>query len=297
MNCFDCPLMCGADRENGETGACGVGRLSCAARAARHYYEEPPVSGTRGSGAIFFTGCNMRCVFCQNLDISTAGAEGEGEAKPLDEGELADIMLRLQELGSHNINLVTPTPHVKLIERAVPLARAHGLSIPIVYNTNGYERVETLKRLEGIVDVYLPDLKYVSGRLALRYSGREDYFDFAAPAVMEMHRQVGGLVTDEDGIAMKGLIIRHLVLPCAVDETRRVLDFIRDNFPIDTFISLMSQYTPIPGMKRPLDRRLTRAEYDRAVDHAIALGFTNLFIQKLSSADGSFTPEFDGFFE
>ena len=289
--------MCGADRSGGETGVCGVGRRSFVARAARHYYEEPPISGTRGSGAIFFTGCNMRCVFCQNHTISREGGDADRSAISIDEYELAGVMLRLEELEAHNINLVTPTPHIKLIERAIPLARARGLTLPIVYNTNGYERAETLKRLEGLIDVYLPDLKYVSPWLAERYSQRADYFKFASEAIEEMQRQVGVLQTDDEGIAKKGLIIRHLVLPCAVDETRRVLDHIAAKFPKDTYISLMSQYTPIPGMKKPLDRRLTRAEYKRAVEYALYLGFENVFVQKLSSAESGFTPEFDGYFE
>lgn len=295
--CYECPLMCGAERENGEYGVCGVGRRSFAARAARHFYEEPPISGTRGSGAIFFTGCNMRCVFCQNFDISRDGEDVGGLARELDASALADIMLRMQELGAHNVNFVTPTPHIKLIEAAVPLARDRGLVIPTVYNTNGYERSETIRRLEGLIDVYLPDLKYVSDGIAERYSGRADYFDFAREALLEMQRQVGVLELDGEGTAQKGMIIRHLVLPCAVDETRRVLDQIKSDFPIETYISLMSQYTPIPGMKKPLDRRLTKAEYDRAVDHALSLGFENVFIQKLSSAESAYTPEFNGYFE
>jgi len=289
--------MCGADRAAGEQGACGAGGISFVARAARHYYEEPPVSGTNGSGAVFFTGCNMRCVFCQNIDISTAGQSGVPGSFPVTADALADIMLRLQKLGSHNINLVTPTPHIDLLTEAIPLAKSRGLTIPIVYNTNGYERAESLKRLEGLVDVYLPDFKYVSPRLAQKFSGREDYFTFAAPAVCEMQRQVGTLVCDESGVAVRGLIVRHLVLPAAVDETRRVLSYLHDTLPEDTYISLMSQYTPIPGMQKPLDRRLTRAEYKRAVDYALSLGFTNLFIQKLSSASLDFTPEFNGFVE
>lgn len=297
MNCYDCPIMCGADRKNGEAGVCGVGRYSYIARAARHYYEEPPISGTRGSGAIFFMGCNMRCVFCQNIDISTVGVGEEIGAESAEASELADIMLRFEELGAHNVNLVTPTPHLKLVEAAIPLARSRGLTLPIVFNTNGYERVESIRRLEGLVDIYLPDLKYVSPKLAERYSGRADYFEFASKAIEEMHRQVGTLSLDDEGIAQKGLIIHHLVLPCAVDETRRVLDHIASDFPKETYVSLMSQYTPIPGMKRPLDRRITAAEYRRAVDHAIALGLTNVFIQKRESADSAFTPEFNGYFE
>ncbi|MBO6060985.1 MAG: radical SAM protein, partial [Clostridia bacterium] len=189
------------------------------------------------------------------------------------------------------------TPHIRLIARAVPLAREEGLTVPIVYNTNGYEKAESLRLLEGLVDIYLPDLKYVSSFLAERYSGREDYFEFAAPALEEMYRQVGTLQLDEEGIAKRGLIVRHLVLPRAVDETRRVLDHIAASLPLETYISLMSQYTPIPGMQSPLDRRLTRAEYRRAVEYCISLGFTNVFIQRLSRAESDYTPDFDGFFE
>lgn len=296
-NCFDCPIACGADRENNETGVCGVGGRSFVCRAARHYYEEPPISGSRGSGAIFFAGCNMRCVFCQNKDISRSGGEDMEGARAEDAEGLASIMLRLEELGSHNINLVTPTPHIKLIEKAIPAARARGLDIPIVFNTNGYERAETIKRLEGLIDIYLPDLKYVSAKLAERYSGRADYFDFASEAILEMHRQTGLLKTDENGIAVSGTIIRHLVLPCAVDETRRVLDFIAGSVSKEACVSLMSQYTPIEGMKRPLNRRLTRGEYKRAVEYAINIGLSNVFTQKLTSASLDFTPEFNGFFE
>ena len=294
-NCFECPVMCGADRENGDQGACFGGRLPFVVRAARHYYEEPPISGTRGSGAIFFTGCNMRCVFCQNSDISRAGETAF--SVPADENKLLDMMKRLRDLGAHNVNLVTPTPHTRVIERALKLAKAENLGIPAVWNSNAYERVETLKRFEGLVDIYLPDMKYVSPVLAERYSGRADYFDFASKAVEEMFRQVGLLETDEEGIAKKGLIVRHLVLPCAVDETRRVLDFLSEALPKEVNISLMSQYTPVAGMKKPLDRRLTKGEYERAVDYALSLGFSNLFIQKRSSAESSFTPEFNGFFE
>ena len=238
----------------------------------------------------------MRCVFCQNYDISNAGGCTEG-AIPADAEELARLMLRMQELGAHNVNLVTPTPHIDLIAGAIPRAREMGLAVPIVWNTNGYERAETLERLEGLIDIYLPDLKYVSPRLAEKYSGRADYFDFASEALREMHRQVGALVCDEEGVAVRGLIIRHLVLPAAVDETRRVLDHIAAEFPLDTYISLMSQYTPMRELPKPLDRRLTRGEYRRAVDYAVSLGFTNVFIQKLSSASSEFTPDFNGYFE
>ena len=306
--CMLCPLECGTNRAE-EPGACGVGGFSsdllggrnaayCAsvARCARHYFEEPPISGTHGSGAVFFSGCNMACVFCQNHKISQC-VSGEQSGRIVDDAQLAGAMLRLQELGAHNINLVTPSPHTLLIIKAIEKARVLGLSIPIVYNTNAYEKVEALRLLDGLVDVYLPDLKYVSAVASRKYSGRADYFDFASKAVLEMHRQCGVLETREDGIARKGLIIRHLVLPGSVDEARGVLDWIAANLPIETHISLMSQYTPFGELPAPLNRRLLKREYARALDHALDLGFVNIFTQKLSSASSEFTPDFNGFFE
>lgn len=299
-----CPLSCGADRAV-ERGVCGVGGFSkselgdrepyfCAhiARAARHFYEEPPISGTRGSGAIFFSGCNMACIFCQNHDISQSI-----KGRVCDASELADIMLRLEKLGSHNINLVTPSPHTEIIKKALIRAKQAGLGIPIVYNTNSYEKVETLKILEGLIDIYLPDLKYKSSVAARKYSARADYFPVASKAILEMQRQCGVLQTDENGIALRGLIVRHLVLPGSVDEARGVLDWIGENLPIETHISLMSQYTPFGALPKPLDRRLLKREYDRALDHALSLGFSNIYTQKLSSASSSFTPVFNGYFE
>ncbi len=301
-HCTICPIACGVDRAEC-AGVCGVGgtmgigernpyETAFVARAARHYFEEPSISGTKGSGAIFFSGCNMACIFCQNIEIS-ASITG----KPVDAEELSDIMVHLQQLGSHNINLVTPSPHTLLLLRAIPMARQKGLSIPIVYNTNAYERIETLRQLEGLIDIYLPDLKYRNGYTAKKYSGREDYFDFASKAVLEMQRQCGTLVTDSQGIASRGIIVRHLVLPGSLDETRAVLDFLAENLPLDTHISLMSQYTPISNLKPPLNRRLLRREYARALDYAVDLGFTNLLVQELASASSSFTPDFNCVFE
>ncbi len=302
--CRLCPLECGANRRL-ERGKCGVGgfqsgelggrnALLCArvARCARHYYEEPPISGTRGSGAVFFSGCNMTCVFCQNHDISQSE-----KGRLLGPDELCEAMLRLQELGAHNVNLVTPSPHTLLIIKAIKKARLCGLQIPIVYNTNAYEKVETLKLLEGLVDIYLPDLKYRSEIPAAKYSGRADYFEIASRAVLEMQRQCGVLETDENGIARRGLIVRHLVLPGSVDQARGVLDWLSENLPIETHISLMSQYTPFCDPPPPLNRRLLRREYKRALEHALSLGFTNIYAQELSSASSDFTPDFSGYFE
>ena len=302
--CTLCPIECHADRSK-TCGACGVGGFDAqelcganpnetarVARAARHYFEEPSISGKNGSGAIFFSGCNLRCVFCQNMDISS-----RQKGRLADSASLAEMMLRLEQLGSHNINLVTPSVHIELLKKAIPLARRQGLSIPIVYNTNAYEKAETLRSIEGLVDIYLPDLKYVSGEAAKKYSGRADYFKFASDSVLEMQRQCGVLTVDENGIAKKGVLVRHLVLPGSVDEARGVLDFIHDNMPIETHISIMSQYTPMFELPAPLNRRVQKREYKRAVEYAIALGFQNLWIQELSSAESTFTPEFNDFFE
>lgn len=277
-----------------QAGRCGVGGVSYVARAALHMYEEPCISGTRGSGAIFFSGCNLQCVFCQNYMISR-----KSSGKPMDPELLSKIMLRLEALGAHNINLVTPTPHLELLIKSIPQARSAGLSIPVVYNTNAYERVESLKRLEGLIDIYLPDLKYVSKRVSAKYSGAENYFEYASKAVIEMYRQCGDLKTDRNGIAKKGIIIRHLVLPGSVDEARLVLNFIAKEIGRSTHVSLMSQYVPMGGaLDMPvINRALKKSEYNRAVEHCVAIGLDNTLIQEMSSANCKYTPDFNIFFE
>ena len=287
--CMQCPRRCGADRSR-ENGLCGAPATPHVARAALHMWEEPCLSGTRGAGTIFFCGCNLDCLFCQNYEISH-GAIGSR----LDAGELADLMLCLQGMGAHNIDLVTPTPHLHVLLPALEKAKAAGLTIPVVYNTNGYELVESLRSLEGLVDIYLPDLKYISAVAAQKYSGAADYFQYAAPAILEMQRQCGVLQLDEEGIARRGLIVRHLVLPGSVDEARGALDFIAANLPKDTRISLMSQYVPCHrAVTPPLNRRLTRREYQRAVDYCLSLGLTQVFVQEMEAADAAYTPLFDG---
>lgn len=287
--CRLCPRNCGADRSI-RAGMCGCTALPRVARAALHFWEEPYISGTRGSGAIFFSGCNLDCVFCQNREISHIATDRGGE---YDARGLAGIMLALEAEGAHNINLVTPAPHVETLIPAIELAKRGGLSAPIVYNTNAYEKVETLKRLDGLIDIYLPDVKYVSGAASERYSGAVDYFEYARPAVLEMFSQAGTLTLDDEGIAVSGLAIRHLVLPCGVGEARSVLSFIADELPQDTYVSLMSQYVPMYGAKPPIDRRLLRREYDRAVDCCIRLGLKNVYLQEAGSASKDFVPPFD----
>lgn len=254
-----------------------------------HPWEEPCISGKHGTGAIFFCGCNLHCVFCQNHAINHTMT-----GRQMDAALLAETMLALQAQGAHTIDLVTPTPHVDVILPAITKARKEGLRIPVAYNTNGYETRETLDRLDGFIDIYLPDLKYVTADTAKRYSDCGDYFSFAAPAIQAMYAQVGELTIDENGIAQRGLLIRHLVLPGAVSETRRVLEYIAATFPLTTHLSLMGQYVPMHNARlyRPLDRRLLRREYERAVAHCISLGFSNVYIQGLDSANASYTPLF-----
>ena len=290
VGCMLCPRKCGADRIT-HMGACNAPILPYIAKASLHMWEEPFISGKRGSGTIFFCGCNMKCVFCQNYDIST-GIVG----KQYDAQGIADIMLRLQDKGAHNINLVSPTPFVPVIMDAVMLARKQRLSLPIVYNTNAYETVETLKKLDGLVDIYLPDLKYTDSVISKKYSGTEDYFEYAALAINEMYRQCGMLILDGEGMAKKGIAIRHLVLPGSVDETRRVLDYISGHFPKDISLSLMSQYVPFYRAAEypPLDRPLLKKEYKRAIEYGFSLGLTNILTQQMSSATAEYTPVFDG---
>ena len=287
MGCNICPRTCKIDRTAAK-GFCGCSSVVRVARAALHFDEEPSISGTRGSGTIFFSGCNLKCIFCQNM-VLTDGTLGEVFSVP----RLAEAMLKLQSLGAHNINLVTPTPHRDAITEALRLAKTSGLTVPVVYNTNAYETVETIRAYEGLVDIYLPDLKYVDPRLSLKFSRASDYFETAIEAIAEMIRQVGFMETDENGIALKGVRIRHLVLPGCVFDTRNVLNAIKERFGADCPISLMSQFTPIPECTvKPLDRALTPREYESALDFCISLGFTNVFTQELTSVGRSFTPPF-----
>ncbi len=285
--CNCCPRRCNIDRAQ-RTGFCCADDIPRVARAALHHWEEPMFSGTRGSGAVFFSGCALRCIFCQNMDIS---AHQKGEL--CDKAKLIDLFLSLQEQGAHNINLVTPTPHIMAIKSALTEAKKSGLTIPILYNTSGYETAEALRSLEGLIDIYLPDLKYVTPEVSLAFSGAADYFQFAGPAILEMQRQAGILQIDDEGIATRGLLIRHLVLPGCIDETRRVLDFVANHFPKETYLSLMRQYTPAsPHLKAPLNRPLTAREYERAADYCLQIGFPNVLLQEASAATSAYTPPF-----
>lgn len=275
--CRLCPHECGVDRTRGEKGKCRLGTQAIVASAAPHFGEEPAISGTHGSGTIFFSSCNLACVFCQNSDISHS-TRGERFTP----NDLAGIMLRLQGLGCHNINFVTPTHVTHAIVEAVAAAAARGLAIPLVYNCGGYESVETLQLLDGIVDIYMPDLKYSSNEEALRYSGARGYWDRASEALTEMHRQVGDLRMDERGLAFRGLLIRHLVMPGDLAGSQRAFDFIAREISPNSYVNVMDQYRPcyrareIPELSRPI----TRAEYREAVNQAqragLARGFPDL---------------------
>lgn len=287
MRCFQCPRRCGVDRSKA-IGLCRCGDLPRIAKAALHFYEEPCISGQNGSGAVFFSGCNLDCIFCQNepLKSGTVGVPANAE-------QLAEQFLLLQKQNAENINLVTPSPHTAVIREAIILARKAGLSIPIVYNTSAYELPETLRILEGLVDIYLPDFKYVSDELAVRFSHAPRYCAVAEAAIGEMYRQVGSLVCDQRGMAQKGILLRHLVLPGCIDDTRRVLDRINAILPPETHLSLMRQYVPYrDDLPFPLNRRVTNREYARAVRHCIDIGFQNVLIQSSDAADTIYTPVF-----
>lgn len=280
--CRLCPRECRVDRLKGETGFCGAGAEAKVAAVSLHHGEEPPISGMRGSGTVFFSHCNMRCFFCQNYPISQLG---NGREMTIE--EVGERLLRLQRKRVHNVNFVTPTPHAPHLIGSVSYARNKGLTIPVVYNTSGYDSLECLALLEGTVDIYLPDMKYRSGGLSERGSATPDYPAHNDLAVAEMLRQVGPLAIGDDGIAVRGVLIRHLVLPGRVGETKRVLSHIRNAFGPDIPLSLMGQYFPAykapslmgrsPGS--PFARKLSPIEYDRAIAHALELGLENTFIQ------------------
>ncbi len=257
------------------------------ARAARHDWEEPCISGTNGSGTVFFSGCSLGCVFCQNKEISS-----DGFGKEISDERLMQIFDELIRQGVHNINLVNPTHYA---ERLSKVLKEYKSKVPIVYNSGGYEKVETLKKLEGLIDIYLPDLKYISPDRGKKYSLAENYFDFAAPAIKEMIRQTGSPIIDENGIMKKGTIIRHLILPKNTNQSVQIIKWLNENVSHDTYISLMAQYTPvIHNEKYPeLNRGITEREYEKVLDALENSGFYNCFVQELGSAGESFIPKFD----
>lgn len=294
--CQLCPRTCQVSREAGQAGVCGVTSQLKVARAALHFWEETCISGTKGSGAVFFSGCAMHCVFCQNREIAQ-GVSG----KEISPERLAEIFLELQEQGANNINLVTPGQYVPHIVWAVERARNQGMKLPIVYNTSSYEKVDTLKQLEGIVDVYLPDFKYWSSELAQKYSKAPDYPEVAKAAIAEMVRQQPKMkfVYDKEqdvDLVKKGVIVRQLLLPGQLNDAKQIIKYLHDTYGENIYLSLMSQYTPLAHVEKypELNRKVDRRTYDKYVDYAIEIGVENGYIQEEDVAEESFIPAFDG---
>lgn len=289
-NCLLCPRKCGINRSTGQTGVCGVSSEIKVARAALHYWEEPCISGKRGSGAVFFSGCSLHCVFCQNREISDGKA-----GKVISKERLSDIFMELAGKGANNINLVTPGQYIPDIVWAVNDAKSRGMKLPIIYNTSGYENVTELKLLEGIVDVYLPDFKYMDSTLSARYSRAKDYPSVAKQALSEMVRQQPDVVIDDaTGLIQKGVIVRQLLLPGHVNDAKAVLKYLYDTYHDHVYISMMSQFTPIALKDYPeINRTVTKREYERLVNYALEIGITNAFIQEGDVAKDSFIPAFD----
>lgn len=287
--CRLCPRMCGVNRSNGEIGFCGAGADVKIARAALHFWEEPCISGKNGSGTVFFSCCNMKCIYCQNYGIST-----RNNGWFVSEKELADTFLTLQNQGANNINLVTPTHFVPQIISALDVAKKRGLKLPVVYNCGGYENPETIKLLSGYVDIYMPDMKYFSDKYAVEYSAAPNYFETAKNAIDEMFRQVGEPIFDKKSIMQRGVIVRHMMLPGLLFDTKKIIDYLYDTYKDSIYISLMSQYTPMPNVKGhpKLGSRLNEKHYDAMVEYCAEKGIKNAYIQDGSSATESFIPEF-----
>mgnify|MGYP003291395065 CR=1 FL=1 len=288
-SCELCPRKCHVNRNKGEKGFCAAGTKVKIARAALHMWEEPCISGENGSGTVFFSGCNMKCAYCQNYVIST-----ECKGNWITEKELAERFLSLQKQGANNINLVTPTHYVPQIIASLDIAKSKGLNIPVIYNSGGYESVETIKLLRGYIDVYMPDFKYFSDKYAIEYSCAPNYFDVASNAIEEMFQQVGVNFFDSSGIISKGVIVRHMMLPGLLFETKKILDYLHLSYGDDIYISLMSQYTPMPNVREhpKLSKRINESHYQAMVDYCIDCGIKNIFVQETASAVQDFIPNF-----
>lgn len=287
--CTICPHNCGINRTNNQIGRCKSKDTVKIALYSTHNFEEPCISGKKGSGTVFFSNCNMNCVFCQNYEISQ-----QGKGKEISIEELAEIFIKQQEKNVKNINLVTPTSYVPQIIEAIKIARNKGLKLPIVYNTNGYEKVETLKMLEGYVDIYLPDFKYSDNELGKRLSKVDNYFEIATKALKEMYRQTGKAVFNENGIMQKGMIIRHLVLPNHILNSRRVLKWINENMH-EVYVSVMAQYFPTYKAKdiEDINRKLTKEEYEQIENYLYRLDLENGYIQELGEHEEEYVPKWD----
>ncbi len=292
--CMLCPRNCGANRMFGEKGVCGQTNELKVARAALHFWEEPCISGKEGSGAVFFSGCSLHCVFCQNQEIANGTA-----GKNISIERLSEIFLELQEQGANNINLVTPGHFVPQIIGALDSAKKQGMHLPVVYNTSSYESLNTIKMLDGLVDIYLPDFKYMDEALALKYSHAKDYPQVAKQVIHEMVRQTGlpeFFDDEEEGLMRKGTIVRHLTLPGCMEDSKRIIRYLYETYKDAIYISIMNQFTPLSHLKNypELNRKITEEEYEELVDYAIELGVENGFIQEGETAEESFIPAFDG---
>ncbi len=287
--CELCPRACGINRYETQ-GFCGANDKIKIARASLHFWEEPCISGESGSGTIFFSYCNLKCIYCQNYDIST-----NNYGKEITIQRLSEIMLELQEKRANNINLVTPTHYVPQIIDAIRLAQNKGLNIPIVYNTSGYEKKETIKMLNGYVDIYLTDMKYYDDKYAIEYSKAKDYFKYASDSLNEMYNQVGNPMFDEHGIMKKGIIVRHLILPGLVNDSKKIIHYLYNTYKDNIFISIMNQYTALENVRnhKILNRTITKKEYDEVIDYAISIGIENAFIQEGETQKESFIPKFN----
>lgn len=289
-SCNICPHKCGVNRLNGIKGRCKCDNKIKIALASVHNYEEPCISGKNGSGTVFFSNCNLNCIYCQNYEISQLG-----KGKEITIEHLAQIFIKQQEKNVNNINLVTPTMYVPQIIEAIRIARKKGLNIPIIYNSNGYENVETIKKLNGYIDIYLPDLKYYSNEIAKKYSKIDNYFETAISAIKEMQKQVGNPIFNEEGIIQKGVIIRHLILPHHLLNTKNILKYVKENFDENTYISIMAQYFPTYKAKEDklINRKLTKKEYKEIENYLYLLNLKNGYIQELGEHEEEYVPNFD----
>lgn len=289
-SCNICPHKCGVNRSNGIKGRCKCDNKIKIALASVHNYEEPCISGKNGSGTVFFSNCNLNCIYCQNYEISQLG-----KGKEITIEHLAQIFIKQQEKNVNNINLVTPTMYVPQIIEAIKIARKKGFNIPIIYNSNGYENVETIKKLNGYIDIYLPDLKYYSNEIAKKYSKIDNYFETAISAIKEMQKQVGNPIFNEKGIIQKGVIIRHLILPHHLLNTKNILKYVKENFDENTYISIMAQYFPTYKAKEDklINRKLTKKEYKEIENYLYLLNLKNGYIQELGEHEEEYVPNFD----
>ena len=287
--CRLCPRNCNVNRNKNELGYCKASNKIKVARASLHYWEEPCLSGNNGSGTIFFSNCNMGCIFCQNYDISTLN-----KGKEISIERFANICLELQEKKANNINLVTPTHYVPLIKEGLILAKKKGLKIPIIYNTSSYENIDTIKLLDGLIDIYLPDLKYYNNEYSIKYSNTPNYFKYASIAIKEMYRQVGKPKFNKDGIMIKGMIVRHLMLPSREEDTKKIINYLYKTYKDNIYISIMNQYTPIRKLKyKELNNKIDNKIYENIINYAYDLGIRNCFVQDEETQSESFIPIFN----